>query len=125
MWVHQTWLTKNNWWGQQHKDTWHPINIFPEIPLILTFSAVISWRRCYWSWNKLQVPFSFFSTFERIAKKILLAQIKANYSSGDDISSDDETQTQEDESESDGLKEVRHRIEDDPTDENGKSVSSK
>ncbi|XP_068456969.1 transcriptional regulator ATRX-like [Clinocottus analis] len=31
----------------------------------------------------------------RIAKKILLAQIKANYSSGDDISSDEETQDDE------------------------------
>lgn len=61
--------------------------------------------------------FSFFSTFERIAKKILLAQIKANYSSGDDISSDEETQ--EDESESEG-DEVKQSNEDNATDENGK-----
>lgn len=63
--------------------------------------------------------FSFFSTFERIAKKILLAQIKANYSSGDDISSDEETQ--EEGSESDGEKEVKQRNEDNATDENGKT----
>lgn len=63
------------------------------------------------------------STFERIAKKILLAQINANFSSGDDISSDDETQ--EDESDSDGLKEVRQRRERAATDEDGKSFSSK
>lgn len=63
--------------------------------------------------------FSFFSTFERIAKKILLAQIKANYSSGDDISSDEETQ--EDESESDGDQEVKQGKKDKATDENGKS----
>lgn len=62
--------------------------------------------------------FSFFSTFERIAKKILLAQIKANYSSGDDISSDEETQ--EEGSESDGDKEVKQRNEGNATDENGK-----
>lgn len=63
--------------------------------------------------------FSFFSTFERIAKKILLAQIKANYSSGDDISSDEDTQ--EEGSESDGEKEVKQRNEDNATDENGKT----
>lgn len=63
------------------------------------------------------------STLERIAKKILLAQINANFSSGDDISSDDETQ--EDESDSDGLKEVRQRGERAATDEDGKSFSSK
>lgn len=63
--------------------------------------------------------FSFFSTFERIAKKILLAQIKANYSSGDDISSDEETQ--EEGSESGGDKEVKQRNEDNATDENGKT----
>eukprot|EP00064_Thunnus_orientalis_P003358 superscaffoldBa00000270_g3367 len=51
----------------------------------------------------------------RIAKKILLAQIKANYSSGDDISSDDEAQ--EDESESEG-DEVKQTNEDNGTDEN-------
>lgn len=61
--------------------------------------------------------FSFFSTFERIAKKMLLAQIKANYSSDDDISSDEETQ----ESESEGDKEVKQGNEDNGTDENGKS----
>lgn len=63
--------------------------------------------------------FLFFSTFERIAKKILLAQIKANYSSGDDLSSDEETQ--EDESESDADKKVKQGNEDNSTDENGKS----
>lgn len=31
-----------------------------------------------------------FNLFQRIAKKMLLAQIKANYSSGDDSSSEDE-----------------------------------
>lgn len=63
--------------------------------------------------------FLFFSTFERIAKKILLAQIKANYSSGDELSSDEETQ--EDESESDADKKVKQGNEDNSTDENGKS----
>uniref|UniRef100_A0A8C4IIG3 DNA helicase n=1 Tax=Dicentrarchus labrax TaxID=13489 RepID=A0A8C4IIG3_DICLA len=63
-------------------------------------------------------PFSFSSTFERIAKKMLLAQIKANYSSGDEISTDEETQ--EDESESEG-DEVKQSNEDNGTDENGKS----
>ncbi|KAM6907548.1 LOW QUALITY PROTEIN: transcriptional regulator ATRX-like [Xenentodon cancila] len=57
----------------------------------------------------------------RIAKKVLLAQIKANYSSGDDISSDDETQ--EDESESDG-DEVKQDNEDDGTSEYGKDLAS-
>lgn len=47
-----------------------------------------------------------------------MAQIKANYSSGDDISSDEETQ--EDESESEGDKEVKQSNEDNATDENGK-----
>lgn len=67
--------------------------------------------------------FPFLSTFERIAKKILLAQINANLSSGDDISSSDETQ--EDESDSDGLKEVRRREERSATDEDGECFSSK
>lgn len=49
---------------------------------------------------------------------MLLAQIKADYSSGDDISSDEETQ--EDESESEGEKEVKQGNEDSGTDENGK-----
>ena len=62
--------------------------------------------------------FSFSSTFERIAKKMLLAQIKASYSSGDDISSDEETQ--EDDSESEGEKEVKQGKEDNGTNENGK-----
>ncbi|XP_067463826.1 transcriptional regulator ATRX-like [Thunnus thynnus] len=57
----------------------------------------------------------------RIAKKILLAQIKANYSSGDDISSDDEAQ--EDESESEG-DEVKQTNEDNGTDENGEDLAS-
>uniref|UniRef100_A0A3Q4MWX8 DNA helicase n=1 Tax=Neolamprologus brichardi TaxID=32507 RepID=A0A3Q4MWX8_NEOBR len=49
--------------------------------------------------------FSFSSTFERIAKKLLLAQIQSNYSSGDEISSDEETQ--EDESGSLSDKEIK------------------
>ncbi|XP_078142676.1 transcriptional regulator ATRX-like isoform X1 [Centroberyx gerrardi] len=53
----------------------------------------------------------------RIAKKMLLAQIKANYSSGEDISSDEETQ--EDESESEGDMEVKEARPDNGTDENG------
>ncbi|XP_019132017.2 transcriptional regulator ATRX [Larimichthys crocea] len=58
----------------------------------------------------------------RIAKKILLAQIKANYSSGDDISSDEETQ--EDESESEGEKEVKQTNGDVATDENEEDLAS-
>lgn len=69
------------------------------------FQVYLSYWRCYWSWNELQAPFSFFSTFERIAKKILLAQIKANLSASDDMSWDDETQT--DDSKSDGDQEVK------------------
>lgn len=42
---------------------------------------------------------------------MLLAQIKANYSSGDDISSDEETQEEET---------VKEGNEDEETDENGK-----
>ncbi len=53
---------------------------------------------------------------------MLLALIKANYSSGDDISSDEETQ--EDESESEWDKEVKQSSEDSGTEENGKSFSS-
>ncbi|XP_029924260.1 transcriptional regulator ATRX-like isoform X2 [Myripristis murdjan] len=53
----------------------------------------------------------------RIAKKMLLAQIKANYSSGEDISSDEGTE--EDESESVGEEEVKEGREDIGTDENG------
>uniref|UniRef100_A0A3Q0S4A8 DNA helicase n=1 Tax=Amphilophus citrinellus TaxID=61819 RepID=A0A3Q0S4A8_AMPCI len=62
------------------------------------------------------VPF-FFSTFERIAKKLLLAQIKSNYSSGDDIPSDEETQEDESDSVSD---EIKRGNEDNGTDEDGK-----
>ncbi|TKS83503.1 Transcriptional regulator ATRX [Collichthys lucidus] len=58
----------------------------------------------------------------RIAKKILLAQIKANYSSSDDISSDEETQ--EDESESEGEKEVKQTNGDVATDENEEDLLS-
>nr|XP_046267251.1 transcriptional regulator ATRX-like isoform X2 [Scatophagus argus] len=58
----------------------------------------------------------------RIAKKMLLAQIKANYSSGDDISSDEETQ--EDESESEGDKEVKLSNEENGTDENVPDLTS-
>lgn len=61
---------------------------------------------------------SFFSTLERIAKKILLEQIKADYSSGDEISSDEESQ--EDESELEG-DEGKQSSQDNETDENGKS----
>ena len=62
--------------------------------------------------------FSLSSIFERIAKKILLAQIKANYSSDDDdISSDDDMQ--EEESESEGA-EVKQGNEENGTDGNGK-----
>ncbi|XP_044079309.1 transcriptional regulator ATRX-like isoform X2 [Siniperca chuatsi] len=57
----------------------------------------------------------------RIAKKMLLAQIKANYSSGDDISSDEETQEEESESEGD---EVKQGNEDNGTDENGEDFAS-
>lgn len=49
---------------------------------------------------------------------MLLAQIKANYSSGEDISSDEETQEDESELEGDEVKEQR---DDSSTDENGKS----
>lgn len=49
---------------------------------------------------------------------MLLAQIKANYSSGEDISSDEGTE--EDESESVGEVEVKEGREDIGTDENGK-----
>ncbi|XP_076606647.1 transcriptional regulator ATRX-like [Chaetodon auriga] len=58
----------------------------------------------------------------RIAKKMLLAQIKANFSSADDISSDEETQ--EDESESDGDKEVKQGCEDIGTEENEEDLPS-
>lgn len=64
----------------------------------------------------------FFSTFERIAKKILLAQIKANLSSSDDMSWEEETQA--DESESDGDQEVREGGEKNATTGDGKSVST-
>lgn len=63
--------------------------------------------------NKLQVLFLF--TFKRIAKKMLLARIKANYSSGDDISSDEE-----EESKSKCDQELREDIEDGGTQESGK-----
>lgn len=51
------------------------------------------------------------STFKRIAKQLLLAQIKANLSSDGDISSEGETQ--EDQSESDGDGEPSQGNEDD------------
>ncbi|XP_041807750.1 transcriptional regulator ATRX-like isoform X2 [Chelmon rostratus] len=57
----------------------------------------------------------------RIAKKMLLAQIKANFSSADEISSDEETQ--EDESESDG-DEIKQSNEEHGTDENGEDLPS-
>ncbi|KAK2881878.1 transcriptional regulator ATRX-like isoform X2 [Channa argus] len=56
----------------------------------------------------------------RIAKKMLLAQIKANYSS-DDISSDEETQ---DESESEGDREFNQDNEDNGTDDSEEDVAS-
>ncbi|CAN9501704.1 unnamed protein product [Ophioblennius macclurei] len=62
-------------------------------------------------------PGSFWATEDdddpenRIAKKILLAQIKANYSSDDGLSSDDETQDAE--SESDDLEEASQEKDDD------------
>lgn len=62
--------------------------------------------------------FSFSSTFERIAKKLLLAQIQSNYSSGDEISSDEETQ--EDESGSLSDKEIKRGNDGSGTDEDGK-----
>lgn len=49
---------------------------------------------------------------------MLLAQIKANYSSDDDVSLDEETQ--EDESESEGDEEVKQNNEDSGSDDNGK-----
>lgn len=62
--------------------------------------------------------FLFFSTFERIAKKMLLAQIKANYSSDGDVSLDEETQ--EDESESEDDEDVKKSNVDSGSDDNGK-----
>ncbi|XP_047462264.1 transcriptional regulator ATRX-like isoform X2 [Mugil cephalus] len=58
----------------------------------------------------------------RIAKKMLLAQIKANYSSGDDISSDEESR--EEDSEAEFSKEVKEGNADNGTDENGADLSS-
>ncbi|XP_058482955.1 transcriptional regulator ATRX-like isoform X2 [Solea solea] len=58
----------------------------------------------------------------RIAKKMLLAQIKANYSSGDDISSDEETLEEESESEVD--KEIKQSIEENGADESGEDLTS-
>ncbi|XP_031175748.2 transcriptional regulator ATRX-like isoform X2 [Sander lucioperca] len=58
----------------------------------------------------------------RIAKKMLLAEIKANYSSGEDLSSDEETQ--EDESDSEGEKEFKQGNKDNETDENGEDLTS-
>ncbi|XP_032389041.1 transcriptional regulator ATRX isoform X2 [Etheostoma spectabile] len=58
----------------------------------------------------------------RIAKKMLLAEIKANFSSGEDISSDEETQ--EDESDLEGEKEFKQGNEDNETEENGQDMTS-
>ncbi|XP_078122976.1 transcriptional regulator ATRX-like [Sander vitreus] len=58
----------------------------------------------------------------RIAKKMLLAEIKANFSSGEDMSSDEETQ--EDESDSEGEKEFKQGNKDNETDENGEDLTS-
>ncbi|CAI5643957.1 unnamed protein product [Oreochromis niloticus] len=57
----------------------------------------------------------------RIAKKLLLAQIKSDYSSGDDISSDEETQEAESDSLSD--KEIKRGNDDNGTDEDGEDVT--
>ncbi|XP_030603016.1 transcriptional regulator ATRX-like isoform X2 [Archocentrus centrarchus] len=57
----------------------------------------------------------------RIAKKLLLAQIKSNYSSGDDIPSDEETQEDESDSVSD---EIKRGNEDNGTDEDGEDLTS-
>ncbi|KAM9728822.1 transcriptional regulator ATRX-like [Menidia menidia] len=58
----------------------------------------------------------------RIAKKMLLAQIKADYSSADDISSDEETQ--EDDSESEGDKEADKANGDEAANQNGEDPAS-
>ncbi|XP_060941507.1 transcriptional regulator ATRX-like isoform X2 [Limanda limanda] len=57
----------------------------------------------------------------RIAKKMLLAQIKANYSSGDEIYSEEETP---EESESDGSDEVKQGNQEKGADKNGKDLVS-
>ncbi|XP_068600128.1 ATRX chromatin remodeler, like [Brachionichthys hirsutus] len=57
----------------------------------------------------------------RIAKKMLLALIKADYSSGDDISSDEETREDESESEAD---EISQNNEDSETDEKAEDLHS-
>ncbi|KAK0152944.1 Transcriptional regulator ATRX [Merluccius polli] len=60
----------------------------------------------------------------RIAKKILMAQIKANYSSGDDLSSDEDTQEEDSVSEADeGIKEGGEEDDDDDDDEEEQSVA--
>ncbi|XP_034539868.1 transcriptional regulator ATRX-like [Notolabrus celidotus] len=56
----------------------------------------------------------------RIAKKILLAQIKANLSSGDDITSEEETQDDESESVPNEVK----KGDEEETDENGEDLTS-
>uniref|UniRef100_A0A3Q3BN95 DNA helicase n=1 Tax=Haplochromis burtoni TaxID=8153 RepID=A0A3Q3BN95_HAPBU len=61
---------------------------------------------------------SSYFTSNKIAKKLLLAQIKSNYSSSDDISSDEETQ--EDESDSLSDKEIKRGNDGSGTDEDGK-----
>lgn len=70
---------------------------FSSISILLKLLLIMKWTSGTF--------FPFFSTFERIAKKILLAQIKANLSASDDMSWDDETQT--DDSKSDGDQEVK------------------
>lgn len=56
---------------------------------------------------------------ERIAKKLLLVQIKADYSSAEEVSTDEETE----EEESDNDEEQKERIKDENTDGNGESFS--
>ncbi|XP_034461776.1 transcriptional regulator ATRX-like [Hippoglossus hippoglossus] len=58
----------------------------------------------------------------RIAKKMLLAQIKANYSSGDEIYSEEDTP--EEESESEGGDEVKQGNQENGADENGEDLAS-
>lgn len=65
----------------------------------------------------LRSLFPLFLASERIAKKMLLAQIKANYSSGEDFSSDVES-SQDDES--DREEKAQEDGKDESSDENGK-----
>ncbi|CDQ58794.1 unnamed protein product [Oncorhynchus mykiss] len=68
----------------------------------------------------LRSLFPLFLASERIAKKMLLAQIKANYSSGEDFSSDEES-SQDDES--DREEKAQEEGKDQSSDENGETSS--